>query len=279
MKGASLSTYKTLLLAAAAARPALRTLSFALLRPFIHNGEIAIRYRCERRWYTAFIRINEMSSDFFSFLEMTVRHIYRIDPNFFPDLVIDCGGNVGLFTLDAAARFPSAKIVVSEPVPLNLDQIRRHCRINNVVAEVLPVCIGGRRRVIPFYVRDAISGSSDPAKPYSKKLETEVLSLADVLRDRPAQRIYIKMDIEGMELETLESYVPGETRPVCIVGELHGHKENSVHLERIFGNSGWQLLFGDMTGYDAIFNAYSPAALALLGHSLAKSTGSVVRAR
>ena len=267
-RGPSLNTYKLLLLAAASSRPGLRRLSFALLRPFIHNGDIAIRYQCERRWYTAFIRMDDVYSDYYSVYEIAVRRVYHIDPNFAPDLVVDCGGNTGLFTLDAAARYPSAKFVVCEPVPRNLDRIKRHFIVNSVAADVLPVCVGGRRRVIPFYVREANQGSFDPTKPYTSKLNVEVLTLADVLRDRPAHRIYIKMDIEGMEIEALESYVPGERRPVCIVGELHGHKENSCHLERIFGDNGWQVMFEDVTDQGSIFEAYSPAALALLGRSV-----------
>jgi FkbM family methyltransferase len=249
-------------------------LSFGLLRPFIDDGDIAIRYKCEGRSYTAFIRMDDVYSDYCSVFELAVRHVYHIDPNFMPDLVVDCGGNTGLFTLDAAARYPSAKIVVCEPVPRNLDRIRRHFQFNKVVAEVLPICIGGSRRVIPFYVREANQGSFEPTKPYTSKLEVEVLSLADVLRDRPAQKIYIKMDIEGMEVEALESYVPTETRPVCIVGELHGHKENSCHLERIFGDNGWQLRFEDVTDPGSIFQAYSPAALALLSRNPAPPTAS-----
>ena len=271
-RGPSLNTYKLLLLAAASSRPGLRTLSFALLRPFIHHGDVAIRYKCQGRSYTVFIRMDDVYSDYLSVYELEVRHIYHIDPDFAPDMVIDCGGNTGLFTLDAAARYPSARIVVCEPVPRNLDRIRRHFQSNNVVAEVLPVCIGGRRRVIPFYVREANQGSFEPNKPYTSKLEVEVLSLTDVLRDRPAQRIYIKMDIEGMEIEALESYVPTETRPVCVVGELHGHKENSCHLERIFGDNGWQLRFDDVSDAGSIFEAYSPAALALLGRSPVATT-------
>ena len=266
-RGPSLSTYTLLLLAAASSRPALRTVCFALLRPFIHKGDVAIHYKSQGRSYTAFIRMDEFASDLLTFLELAIRHIYVIDPAFTPDLVIDCGGNMGLFTLDSAARYPSAKIVVCEPVPRNLDRIMRHLDFNHVCADVLPVCIGGSRRTIPFYVREAIAGSFDPSKPYTSILDVDVLTLADVLQDRSAERLYIKMDIEGMELETLESYVPCETRPVCIVGELHGHKENSGHLERIFGSNRWQLRFNEVTHEGSIFEAYSPAALALLGRS------------
>jgi FkbM family methyltransferase len=207
----------------------------------------------------------DVLSDYFSVFELAVRRIYKLDKVFVPDLVIDCGGNIGLFSLTASAVYPASNIVVCEPVPSNLERIKRHLQFNGVVAEVLPVCIGGSHRLIPFFVREANQGSFDATKPYSNELQVEVLTLADVLRGREAERIYIKLDIEGMEIEALESYVPGETRAVCIVGELHGHKENSHYLESIFGDRGWELRFEDVSDQGSVFKAYSPAALAELG--------------
>jgi FkbM family methyltransferase len=263
--GPSLTTCKLLLMAAASSRPRLRKLCLFLLRPFVRDGDIAVCYSCEGHSYTVFIRMDDLLSDYYSVLELAVGRIYKLDAAFVPDLVIDCGGNTGLFSLTAAAVYPTSKIVICEPVPSNLERIKRHLHCNGVAAEILPVCIGGSRRIIPFYVREANQGSFEATKPYTDKLEIEVSTLADVLLGRSAQRIYIKLDIEGMELETLESFVPSESRPVCVVGELHGHKENCRRLESIFGDKGWELRFDDVSDQGSCFEAYSPAALALLG--------------
>jgi len=262
--GPSLTTFKLLLMAAAWSRPGMRKAALVLLRPFVHNGEIKVDYKYEGQTRTVFIRMDDMLSDYYSVLELGVHRIYNLEKALMPDLIIDCGGNIGLFSLAASASYPSSKIVICEPVPRNLDRIRKHLQSNNVSAEVLPVCIGGTQRRLSFYVREANQGSFDPAKPYTSVLEVEVLTLADVLRDRDAQTILIKLDIEGMEIETLESYVPGENRAVCVVGELHGHKENSPSLESIFKSNGWTLRFADVTDEGSAFEAYSPAASMLL---------------
>jgi FkbM family methyltransferase len=151
-------------------------------------------------------------------------------------------------------------------VPHNLIQIEKHLRINQVAAEVLPVCIGGSAKKIPFYVREANQGSFDPEKRYDSQIDVDVVTLASVVRDHNANRILIKLDIEGMEIEALESFVPDETRPIFIVGELHGHKTNSRQMERIFCRSGWTVRFeevgaGEMT---SLFKAWSPAAAPML---------------
>ncbi len=265
--GLSLSTLKLLTMQASVSRPRFRKLGAALLTPMTHNGEVAIRYTNHGRHYTVFIRMSDMVSDLFTIKELAVDCVYPIHPAFAPDLIIDGGGNIGLFSLHAAAVCPSAKIVICEPVPRSRAQIEKHLRLNGLNAEVLPVCLGGSRRTIPFYIREAIGSSFDPAKPYTDRMDVDVITLADVLQGRNAERILIKLDIEGMELEVLESYLPGEPRAVCVVGELHGRKANSPRLEKMFNASGWTLFFRDNSETDSIFEAWSPAASAILARA------------
>lgn len=258
--GLSLSTFKLLAMQASISRPQSRRFYSAMFRPFIHDGEVEIRYRCHGRHYAAFIRMSDIGSDLFTVKELAADGAYHLDPGFVPDLIVDGGGNIGLFSLRAQAAYPSAKIIICEPVPRSITQIKKHLQRNGVQAEILPVCLGGSRRQIPFYIREAIGSSFDPEKPYIDRIDVDVITLADVLQNREARRILIKLDIEGMEIEVLQHYVPGETRPVCIVGELHNRKANGRRLQQIFEASGWTLLFQDASESDSIFEARSPAA-------------------
>jgi FkbM family methyltransferase len=264
-----LDTFKLLVMTAACTRPRYRKLCISLLRPFTRKGEVAVRYRCRDRRYVAHVRVAELESDRMSVFELAVKGVYPIDINFAPDLVVDGGGNIGLFTLLASATFPSAKIIVCEPVPHNLLQIEKHLRINGVQADVMPVCIGGSERKIPFYVREANQGSFDSGIPYSSRIDVDVFTLASLVRGQVARRIFIKLDIEGMEVEALEAFVPGEERPVLVVGEVHSAQLNVDRLRKIFERDGWTVRFdgvGEMTGN---FVAWSPAADSLLtGHAM-----------
>ena len=206
--GSPLSSFKLLLIVTLYSRPKFKALAQALLRPFIHSGAISIRYRCCERFYRTYLRTSDLQADYLSTRELCVNDVYYLDLNFNADLVIDGGGNIGLFSLRAAAAYPSEKIIICEPLPRNIEQIQRHLDLNGVRAEILPNCLGGTRRTIPFYCREANESSFDPAEPYEKIMEIPVILLQDAIGSSPAERILIKLDIEGMEIEALTAFVP-----------------------------------------------------------------------
>jgi FkbM family methyltransferase len=268
--GSVSSTFKLLLIAASSSRPQYRALCLKLLRPFTKNGEVLLRYRCYDRSVQSYVRLSDIGSDLRSVLELSIRDTYHLDLGFQPDLVIDGGANIGLFTLRAAAATASigkssVKFVVCEPLPRNVEQLQKHLDINKISAEVMAGCLGGSRRTIPFYCREAIHSSFDPHKPYTSVIDMPVYTLRDAVGSYPATRILIKLDIEGMEMEVLKAFVPSEHRPVYIVGELHEHAVNASAFERIFYDQGWTFEYCEITDDHATFRACSPAALPLLG--------------
>jgi FkbM family methyltransferase len=271
--GSPLSSLKLLLVATLYSRPRFKTLANALLRPFVNDGAISIRYRCYERFYKTFLRTSDLQADYLSTRELCVNDIYQLDRSFNPDLVIDGGGNIGLFSLRAAAAYPSAKIVICEPLPRNIEQIQRHLDGNGVQAKILPNCLGGPRRTIPFYCRGANESSFDAAEPYDKVMDIPVVLLEDAIGSSPAQRILIKLDIEGMEIEALTAFLPTEQRAVYIVGELHQYPINSPIMERLFRDHGWTLELFDTDEETSSFRACSPSAVPLLSWPARVQTG------
>lgn len=182
--------------------------------------------------------------------------------------MIDGGGNIGLFTLRAAALASSsnspAKFVICEPMEHNIRQIQKHLEVNRVSAEIVRGCIGGTPGTIQFYCRESIDSSFDPTKPYDGVIDSPVYRLQDVIGSSSAKRILIKLDIEGMELEALSAFVPSERRPVLVVGELHDVPVDGPAMEQLFEKHGWTYELGEVADGQAIFRACSPAALPLL---------------
>jgi FkbM family methyltransferase len=215
------------------------------------------------------LRTSDMQADCLSTLELCVGDTYGIERNFQPDLVIDGGGNIGMFTLRAAASIlpgtkKNVKFVVCEPLPRNIVQIRKHLAMNGIEAELMPFCLGGARRSVPFYCRAANESSFDSDVVYDSVIDIPVITLQDAIGSCAAERILIKLDIEGMEMEVLEAFLPGEQRAVYIVGELHHFGTNAPILERMFQEHGWTLELFGIGGEESNFRACSPAAVSLL---------------
>jgi FkbM family methyltransferase len=267
--GSVSSSFKLLLIAASSSRPKYRAVCLKLLQPFTKNGEVLLRYRCYDRDVRSYVRLSDLSSDLRSVFELSIRDTYNLDLGFQPDLVIDGGANIGLFTLRTAAAVASigkspVKFVVCEPLPRNLEQLQKHLDINKIQAEVMAGCLGGACKSIPFYCREAIHSSFDPHKPYASVIDMPVYTLQDAIGSYPAKRILIKLDIEGMEMEVLKAFIPSEKRPVYLVGELHEYAVNASTFEQIFHDNGWTFEYREITDDHATFRACSPAALPLL---------------
>jgi FkbM family methyltransferase len=258
-----LSALKLLALTTQYSRPALTPLAKLFLGPFTKDGEVTITYRQGSRKLKALIRTADQQSDLHSALEVIARTVYPLDSAFAPDLVIDGGANIGLFSLQASATYPEAVILMCEPLPRNVVQIEKHIKLNHVKGELMPVCIGGTHGSIPFYCRHANASSFDPREKYESVMQMDVLRIGEIFGERTAHRILIKLDIEGMEVEALSDYVPAEDRIVIIFGELHQHRTTLPLMEKLFGEHGWSFQLGDLAGEDTIFEARSPAALKL----------------
>jgi FkbM family methyltransferase len=267
--GSPLTSLKLLLMQGISSRPGMAPLFRALLRPFVADGRITVRFRCYNRFVTSYIRVAELESDYYSTRELGAEDIYALDFKFRPDVVIDGGGNIGLFTLRTAiglqaARCPMPRMVICEPVPENLEQVRSHLALNHVHAEIREVCLGDPPRTIAFYCREANQGSFDPGKPYTRAMEIPVIPLREAIGSATVERILIKLDIEGMEVEALQGFVPREHRAVYVVGELHDATRNAPILHELFRAHGWILHTDAITHDLCTFRGCSPAALPLL---------------
>ena len=168
-----------------------------------------------------------------------------------------------LYALQVALPPTPPKFIICEPLPRNIDQICKHLKMNAIEAEIMPSCIGGTRRSIPFYCRAANESSFDPRHEYDSVMEIPVVLIEDTMQT-PAERILIKLDIEGMEVEALSAYLPRERRAVYVVGELHDYPANAPRMRCLFDEHGWTLELFDIDRETSSFRACSPAAVPML---------------
>ncbi|SDT86105.1 methyltransferase, FkbM family [Verrucomicrobium sp. GAS474] len=120
--------------------------------------------------------------------------------------ILDIGGNVGLFSVAARRRFPSALIHVYEPNAALLLHLR--VQAAGIGAAVFPEAAGARDGEITFFpTSDSMTGTVEPTSENGTGVTVPQTSLASAL-DRlagPGGTVdLVKMDCEGAEWAMLE---------------------------------------------------------------------------
>jgi FkbM family methyltransferase len=120
------------------------------------------------------------------------------------DTIFDLGANVGFYTLIAAlSTGERGKVFAFEPVPRNLDFLRRHLHHNTVAnVEVLEAAVSDASGLAAFETYDSPAIGRIGA---SGRLQVRTVALDELVAEGrvPAPDV-IKIDIEGGELRALE---------------------------------------------------------------------------
>jgi FkbM family methyltransferase len=137
-----------------------------------------------------------------------------------PALVIDAGANIGLSVRYLAARFPAARLVAIEPEASNFAILRRNTRALRAVT-LLQAAVWNRETPLTianpddekwaFQVREATGG------------RVSAVTIGSLLASASArERVVVKLDIEGAEIEVLDASAAGWLPKVdVLIVELH----------------------------------------------------------
>jgi FkbM family methyltransferase len=146
-----------------------------------------------------------------------------------PEVVYDIGANIGIASLFYATRFPKARFYGFEPVPANVEVCRLNFR-NLPRGEVFPWAVGAQSGTafFEFSQEDLRGGRLQGQAPGKngaprKRIEVPVFSIADLAgqKDLPPPD-FVKIDVEGAELEVLEG-MGGQARNIKrLLVETHG---------------------------------------------------------
>jgi FkbM family methyltransferase len=156
------------------------------------------------------------------------------------DVVFDIGANVGFFTLFAAKLARNGFVYAFEPLPRNLDYLRRHLAMNKIEnADALPIALAAATGTARFAVADspAMGGLSE-----SGGLEV-VTDTVDRLVAEGRVRLpdFMKIDVEGAEHDVLRGAeaVLREAKPTIFLS-AHGWQQYELCSE-LLTNAGYRL--------------------------------------
>ena len=136
------------------------------------------------------------------------------------DLLVDAGAFIGTFSIHAINKYPQIKRVLAlEPDPVNLAKLKKNISLNNLSAiEIQPIGLWSKKKTLVFFPNQELASSVyNKADTADNGIEIQVDSLDSILKGVTGQRIFIKMNIEGAEVDAL---------PAC----AETIRNNKVHL-------------------------------------------------
>ncbi|HEY9506958.1 MAG TPA: FkbM family methyltransferase [Gemmatimonadales bacterium] len=144
-------------------------------------------------------------------------------------VILDCGSHIGLSVAWFKRRFPRARITAFEPDPQNFELLEANVVVNGFGdVELLNVALSSERGTARFYGQfkaEAPMASSHSLKEDwgTQRTKSWILVPTVPLGDYITGPVdYLKLDIEGMELEVLRS-IASRLQLVKALGlEFHG---------------------------------------------------------
>lgn len=168
------------------------------------------------------------TSDVSMIYDILFRSEYWLPDGLSPQVVFDIGGNIGVAARYFAHRFPQAQVHSFEPVPENLEVMRRNLESSAVHAHSYG--LGGKSGEFEFHTPAAAPGdvsgysSFGAAGSASRTVRAAVQAVPEVLRKLNLERVdVIKIDVEGAEHDIISAF-PDELlgKVTWVYGELHG---------------------------------------------------------
>jgi FkbM family methyltransferase len=147
-------------------------------------------------------------------------------------LVLDLGGNIGLFSLVAALTNRSASIVTYEPGPPNRRLLEMNLLANSQLSGQIQLhtqAVGGLARTTDWFFNENNPGGSGLFGSEGQRFGVQIEPLSDIVRSLAKPITLLKMDIEGGEFEIL-AHTPAEVweqiRAISL--ELHDDPEGKI---------------------------------------------------
>ena len=163
------------------------------------------------------------------FEEVFLRNGYDLNRlEFAPEVILDCGAHIGMFSLLAKSRFPAARVIAFEPNPINIHYLRRQISANSLDLQLVEAAVSTKAGELGFVWNNSHGGRLNHEEQSDEGLTVKVIDLPKMVRDLHASSLLLKMDVEGEEMNILPLLAPLLPQQAAIFLEIHS------------GEAGWE---------------------------------------
>ncbi len=163
------------------------------------------------------------------------------------DLVLDIGGNVGIFTIKAAQVVgDKGKVIVIEPEPNNVKLIKENTKIFNNVT-IIPKAVGSKSGKVELLIGKHSGSHSiyteDDYSPNDKIISIQIDLLDNICKELTLNLIdFIKIDVEGWELEVLKGAINSLEKIKFFTIASYHSKEIRSQLTKFLENNNFKVI-------------------------------------
>ena len=169
--------------------------------------------------------------------EIFIDEIYRLPEHVKVTGLVDLGANIGLATVWLATTYGLTGVIAVEPLPENARLLRTNVRANHIACQVIEAAVGTTTGVTYF----AETSESNLGHVADAGRAIPLVDVREIVNELSFSRPLLKMDIEGMEGELLQSIDPVWTRKfVAMVMEMHPEIVNVGELVQIISDQGFE---------------------------------------
>lgn len=196
---------------------------FSLWRNKTVKKQRTISYSLSGLRHKVYLRTH--TSDYLVFSQIFIENQYQIALKNTPEVIIDCGANIGLASVYFANKYPNAKIIAIEPEASNFTLLKKN---TENYPNVICLNCGIWSRKTRLSIEDTGDGlwamvTHETDDDTNGKNTINAYSLTDIMSEYSLTHIDIlKMDIEGSEKKVFsENYSQWLDKTRLIIIEFH----------------------------------------------------------
>jgi FkbM family methyltransferase len=167
--------------------------------------------------------------------EVLLSCIYPFDQlPFEPDVVMDCGANIGLFTLLALSRFPNSRLIAFEPDPENIESLRKHVTVNHLKIEFVEAAVSTEDGQANFEAGLGVGSALTDGRPTAGRIiHVRTVKLARLIAEAASKKLLLKLDVEGAEDRLFPDIIDHLPATCSVFFETHGGEKSWAQASRL----------------------------------------------